>query len=256
MLINKDFFQVYNVVLCLLLLLAGANGFNAQNIKADSKTVTVFTSKSAEVVLTGYIKAIGGKEKISGVKDIAVYLRGKIKSINVKYEIFKKVPDKFLQIIKLGGEEQKTVYNGKTGNAYSANQVEILSGKRLEILKIRAIMFPEFEYKKYAIVPELIGRTQVGNRSAFKLKFNKAGIEEWYLYFDEVTGLKLKEELTVTTRKGKFVQVTEFENYITVDGIKFPGRVIQFLNGNKLVLQVTGIEINTGLNNNIFSTED
>ncbi len=211
---------------------------------------------SAESILSDYVKAIGGKEKISDVEDLAIYMSGKIKSTNIKYQIFKKVPNKFLQIVKLNDDEQKTIFDGKNGKVYSANQVENLSGERLEILKVRAIMFPEVEYEKYGIVPELIGRIILNNRPAFKIKLNKTGIKNWFMFFDEETGLKQKEELTVITAKGEFVQTTGFENYKTVNGIKLPARIIQSFNGTKIDLQVTKVDVNSRLNDNIFSAGD
>ena len=244
MLNGKIFFQKYSIVLFSLLMLLSAGNFNGQN------------NISAESILSDYVKAIGGKEKISDVEDLAIYMSGKIKSINIKYQIFKKVPNKFLQIVKLNDDEQKTIFDGKNGKVYSVNQVENLSGDRLEILKVRAIMFPEVEYEKYGIVPELIGRIILNNRPAFKIKLNKTGIKNWFMFFDEETGLKQKEELTVITAKGEFVQTTGFKNYKTVNGIKLPARIIQSFNGTKIDLQVTKVDINSRLNDNIFSAGD
>nr|MDA3835545.1 pitrilysin family protein [Spirochaetales bacterium] len=77
---------------------------------------TVDTDVSAEDVLAGYIKAIGGEEIINSVTDLKMKMAMSIQGMAVNIEVFQKRPDKFYQATSMNGNVvSMQVLNGDKG---------------------------------------------------------------------------------------------------------------------------------------------
>ncbi len=211
---------------------------------------------SAEEILLNYVNALGGEENLLKIKDITVKYSGEANGMKISLVLFKKVPGKLIQKLEIGTINRKTVYNGKNAAVYFLGRVEMLSGYRLEILKVRSMMFPELGYKSLGINPVLIGMGKYKNRNVYKIKLTKGKLKDWFQYFDVETGLKVKEEIKIKTENGEFKEVTEFENYRPVNGVKFPYEIHRTFGNQEIEFRIMELKLNSNLDDKIFAIEE
>jgi hypothetical protein len=74
----------------------------------------------------------------------------------------------------------------------------------------------------------------------------------WFQYYAVDTGLKVKEIKEIQTQQGLFEQETYFSDYREVSGLKFPFTIKQYFGIQEIDLTVTKIEINAGLEDQVF----
>jgi len=215
-----------------------------------SETVKNFP-KGQDVVMR-YVESIGGAEKYLSVEDRKMVMEGKIQGMDLTSELFYKAPNKLMQRTTVAGMEQIILFDGERGYQKGMAELEEVTGDELEMLKIEAtgdaMVFPE----KYGLTFTVKDTVTLPGGTAYKIekKFpaGTSGIE----YYDLATGLRVKEERTIDTPQGVLNQVIYYSDYKDVEGIKYPFKVIQEIQGMKIELNVKNAEVNKGLKDSIF----
>ena len=78
---------------------------------------------------------------------------------------------------------------------------------------------------------------------------------EWLQYYDMETGLKIRDSKDIVTLQGKYQQITDFEDYRNVEGIRYPFNLKQFIGNQTLDFNIESIHVNTGISDEIFLIE-
>lgn len=175
-------------------------------------------SMKAEEVIEKYLAAIGGKDKIGGIKSIEMNGELEVQGQKIIATILKK-DGKFTQIQKLpammGGAEIKTVFDGNKALVVSPMGNQELTGEQLAPVKPQGPIFLEAVYTSLGLSPELTDVKKVEGANAIVVEFkNEAGTTATTRTYSLENGLLLEE----TTMAG----TSGFSNYQEVDGIKFP----------------------------------
>jgi hypothetical protein len=103
---------------------------------------------------------------------------------------------------------------------------------------------------------ELLPIEFVDSVECLAIKFTLPSGIRWFQYYANDFGLKVKEVKEIQTKQGLFEQETYFSDYREVSGLKFPFTLKQYLGNQEIDLRVTSIEINTGLDNNVFEVTE
>ncbi|MCX7798688.1 MAG: insulinase family protein [Melioribacter sp.] len=206
---------------------------------------------TVEQVLSKYIDAIGGREKIANVKDRVIKLSGSTQGLNISVTLSQKYPNKLMQFIDAGIFQQKTIFNGEKGIVESMGQTQEITGEQLSALKSQAID-AILDYSKYGIKPELIGIENINGKDAYKVILTSTEGHKATNYYDVETGLLIRTVSNVTTPQGSFSQTMDMSDYREVQGIKYPFKYIQSFGPQSIELTVTSIEVNTGLPDSLF----
>jgi zinc protease len=211
---------------------------------------------TAQEVFDNYIRAIGGRSNIDKIKDITIVTTAQLQGHPLTISQYQKMPDKFLVDIRSGDMQlSKTVYDGKQAQMASPMGSQDISGKELEDQRARFTFIPELKYKDYGVKAQLTGIEKINNKDAYKVELTMPGGSKAVNYYDKDSGLKIREENTEESPVGTVTQVTEYDNYKEVMGIKYPHQIKQTVGPQNINATVSKIEINSKLKDELFRIE-
>ncbi|NNL21207.1 MAG: hypothetical protein HKO83_07795 [Ignavibacteriaceae bacterium] len=208
---------------------------------------------TAQAVFNRYIAAIGGKEAFENVKDKITVMSGTAAEQPIKIMIIQKYPDKLFQELTAGEMKQTIIYNGNEGLMFAGDEQIKIEDEELERLKFDAALHLPLDPESYGVKTELESNVEVDSIICFKVTFNLPSGLKWYQYYASDSGLKIKEIKEIKTAQGVFKQESYYTNYKEVKGLKFPHTIKQYFGIQELDLEVTSIEINSGIDSDIFN---
>ncbi|MCC8174167.1 MAG: insulinase family protein [Odoribacter sp.] len=215
--------------------------------KPVAETPALSGDIKAEDVLNKYIDAIGGKDKINGVKDMTVTSEMDVQGMAIT-NIYKFIIDNenpyFLFESSMGGNSmQKVVFDGGKATLTGPMGSQTLEGDDIKDIKQQAYPIPELTYALQGIDVSLEGIEKVDGKDAYKIKFT-LGDAITYSYYDMESGLKIK---AVSSQNG-MTQEVFLEDYRPVDGgYLYPFITKTTVQGMPFEVKVTDIKVNTGL---------
>jgi len=221
-------------------------------LQAQDSTETDPVNITAMAVIQKYIYAIGGMDNFKKVVDRTTIMSGLAMNQPIAITIKQKYPNKLLQELSVGEINQIIYYNDGIGKLKIGNEITEIEGKELERLKIDATMQFLVDPEQYGVKSEVLPNELVDSVDCFVIKFTLPSRIRWFQYFSVETGLKFKETKEIQTKQGLFEQESYFSDYREVNGLKYPFKIKQFLGLQVIELNVTSIEINTGLDDSVF----
>lgn len=168
-------------------------------------------------VISNYIKAVGGLEKVQGIKNAS--LTGEANFQGQIIEI-KTVADaenaRLMQSTSLGGNVvQKTLFSGGKGQMMAMGQVQELPDEMASMLKVQTYIFPEVHYEALGFKLAFIGTEDMDGEQVHKLEITAPNGMVTNEFYSVNSGLKLKTSSAAT---GDIM----YSDYQEVDGVKFP----------------------------------
>lgn len=209
---------------------------------------------TVEQVLNKYVEIIGGKENIMKVQDRTIKLSGSMQGMNISVTISQKYPNKLLQIVDAGVFQQKTVFDGEKGKIEAMGQTQELTGDQLEALKGQALD-AVLDYSKYGIKPELTAIETINGKDAYKVTLISSSGNKSTQYYDVESGYLIRTVSNVNTPQGSFTQTMDLSDYRDVHGVKYPHKYVQNFGPYAIELNVSSIEVNTGLADSFFEVK-
>lgn len=199
---------------------------------------------TATTVVDNYFKAIGGKTKTAKVNTLFSTSNATIQGTPVVLEVKAAKPNKSSMVMKvMGNVMQKVVFDGTKGYQEAQGQKIEVKGEQLEEMKQVSSPFADEAYKKGT----LDRIESVNGKKAYVIKFGKKEI-----FYDQTSGLKLKEITTAKGPQGEMKIPVEYSDYKEVNGIKFPHKMIQSMGPMKMNFEVKEIKINSGVSETDF----
>lgn len=175
-----------------------------------------------------------------------------VQGFDVTAVLLQKAPNKMLQRISVGGMEQVMLFDGKNGVNKSPMGEEVLEGENLEQMAFEADMLAITKLDELGIKATLTGVEKIDDKDAYKIEFVLPSGGKFHHYYEKESGLKLREQRTLSTPQGTFTQTTNFSDYREVNGMKYPYKLVQSVVGMNIEMTVSNIEINTGLGDDLF----
>jgi hypothetical protein len=207
---------------------------------------------TAQAVLNRYINAIGGKEIFENVKDKITVMSGTAAEQPIRIMIIQKYPDKLYQELTAGEMKQTIIYNGINGVMAVGDEYVKIEEEELERLKYDAALHLPLDPESYGVKTELESNVEVDSIDCYKVTYKLPSGLKWLQYYASGSALKIKEVKEIQTPQGVFDQETYYYDYKEVDGLKFPHKVKQYFGIQEIDLEVTSIEINSGIEDEIF----
>ncbi len=201
---------------------------------------------TAENVLERYFEALGGKNRIEGIEDITQEMRATVMGQQITIRSYKKAPNLMLMKTLMGTMTlSQQLFDGQKGVLVTQmGRQEFTDGPEFEQMKMQATLNHELHYRDYGIRKELLGIEHIDGRDAYKVEAVSSTGTKTHEYYDLETGLK--------TRSVSEAGVTEFNDYREVNGLLFPHHIIQEAGPQLLQMELTDIQINTGLGRDVF----
>jgi len=211
------------------------NTWTGINAKAVPAGVT------ANTVIENYLKAIGGLDKVKAIKDVSVTSIGTVQGIEVIQVLKQVMPDKLFQEISVPAMNMvplKFVMNGDSLSMKQNGQSVPLPATAKEGLLTSMQFIPESNLGSATVTlaPML---EPIGDVQTYVLTIVLASGSKITAYYDETTGLKIKE----TTASG----TSEISNYQLVNGIKIPFTKKSEMAGQLIEFKIKEAKINSGL---------
>ena len=206
---------------------------------------------SATDVISNYLKAIGGTDKIKAVKDYSFTVKGNVQGQEIEYVSKYKVPGHMLLMISLAASRQvlqKVLVNGNDISLSAMGQEHTLDSATKERLKEEAMPFAETQFLsptyQLSLQPMI---ADVDGKDTYVVEIKSAAGTEMKEYFDAKTGLKLKKEMS--TQSG--TSTITYGDYKEVNGIMvaYSETLSQ---GIDIPLKATDVKINSGLKDDEF----
>lgn len=214
---------------------------------------------TATTVLSRYIDAIGGKEKLKGVRDLSVEAQGEAQGTEVELKSINKVPGKVWQAVNvpaINGVVHKLVINGDSVKLWQMGRETPLTAPEKTMLKERNQLFPELTFLESpdAVKIELAPQTeQVNDEEAYVLTIATPDGSLLKNYYSAKTGLKVRSA-TLSGQEGAPGNnaVTDYLEYRDVSGVQIPFRFRTTAGGFDTNVKVVKAVINSNVSDDMF----
>lgn len=213
-------------------------------------------SITPQSIIDKYINALGGREKMEGIFDRTTVMRGTAMEQSITIVIKQKFPNKFRQEIKVAGMDQVIIFNGEKAIIKVADQTMDILDEQLEQLKIEGAMDLMWQPEKYGVSFAYDGNELFDQKKYQILNLTTKNGEVSKLYFDDESGLKVKEIKSVQSQMGKIQQTIEYSDYKEINGVMFPHKLKQSFGPQTIELNVSSIKVNTNLSDDIFNISE
>lgn len=180
---------------------------------------------TAETVVKDYLNAIGGMDKIAGVKSLEKHFEMNMMGQSIMIDSYHNGDNNYYN--KIGNGQmvmQEMKYDGTTvqSGGMQGSQ-KATEGPLFEEAQSQAVMFGHLKYLEGDHQLELKGIDNVNGEACYKIAVTDAQGTMTTEYYSVKSSLLLKE-VSVSEGPGgqQMTLTTEFSDYKEVDGIKFP----------------------------------
>lgn len=226
--------------------------YDVDGNKYDPSAVHIPEGVTYKSVLDKYVAVTGGRDNYLKVTDKTITMTAKVQGFDVVFTLYQKAPDKLLQKVSFGGMEQIILYDGEKGIQKSMMGEEEVKDDNLEQLKIFANLYSAINYNDFGLKYNLISTEKVNQKDAYKIEITYSSGSKGYEYYEIESGFKVKEERSIDTPQGTFMQATTYDDYREINGVKYPFKVIQNIAGMGVEFTVSSIEVNKALEDSLF----
>ncbi len=200
-------------------------------------------------VVSNYVKAIGGKEKLEKVNDVTTKMGMTMQGMNIEIISKQKSPNKMSVETLMGGNVMsKQVCNGVKAMVKSPQGSQELTGANLEEMLNQSTMNIELHLDQMKITPELKGAEDVDGQPAWKVQMTSPSGKNTVDFYDKKSGLRVK----TIAQQGQMSVITLYSDYRAVEGVLFPFKLKQSAGPQSFDIIVSGVEVNKGIDDSVF----
>lgn len=191
-------------------------------------------AQSAEDIITGYIKFIGGERNWAKVKTITTSGEYNYGGAAFPFTTLSKAPNQYKFIVPFNGKHYTQSYDGTKGWTIDAFKGEtkptLLSGKPARALANEADVeledpFINYKVKGHQVVLE--GKETIEGKDCFKIKLTKKnGDNETYFFDSKTYAIVLKNAIAKNVELEGALLNIYYSNYKSVEGINIPFQMI------------------------------
>lgn len=208
---------------------------------------------TVEKVIHDYIEALGGLEKINAVRSYKVSSKASVPGAELVINNYWNAPNKVAVEISANGTLfQKVKSDGKEISIEVMGQKSPVDEATREQTLFDSYIVPEMMYEKAGVTLKLAGIEKVEDKDAYAIEYTYPSGSTTTSYFDTESGLKIKSVKVVKTPQGEVTQATSYADYEEKEGVKFPQTIIQDVGPQTLKMEVTSMEVNVPVEEEVF----
>ena len=214
----------------------------ANEVEKPNYDVEMPEGIDANAVLTKYLDAIGGKDKVSKINSVILKYEAEAMGSKILTEE-KRTADKYAQVTSMNGSPMMSVV-AKDSEMYmkQGGQKIPMPQAMLDDLKPSMGVFPEIGFMASGKA-KLAGIEKVNDKDAYKIEVPGSSVSVTSFY-DVETGYKVKEVSVINIMGQTQTSETEFSDYKEVEGIKFPHGKFGSLGPQKVNSQLIEVVLN------------
>jgi hypothetical protein len=241
--INKDSFNARREVTCYTchrgshdpmgtppVLTSDAEPEHAEAVPAASAA-----APSADQLLAKYVAAVGGAEALHKISSRVSKGNISVGGHDIPIEVFAKAPDKRMSVTHSANGDSITAFDGQggwlgsigrsTGAASNAPRLtHEMSAQEAEAARLDADFYFPTHIKEIFSGFRVGHPDKIGDLPAYTLVCTRQGQPPVRLYFDQSTGLLLRQVRYTDTPIGRSPTQIDYADYREVDGVRIPFR--------------------------------
>jgi predicted Zn-dependent peptidase len=223
--------------------------FDAFGRPVVQEAVAMEAGMTAQGVIDRYIRAIGGRERLEGVRDMSQEMSMAVMGQQATIKTYQMTPGLLLAETLMGGMSlSKQLFDGtKLVVTSPVGRQEFTEGPVVEQARMQAVMFPELKYGEMGVTARLMGAETLDGESVYRLELTNPDGNKSYDYYSMETGLKIRSMGDQAS--------ASFGNYTEVQGIKMPFKMTQEAGGQVIETTVVEVRINSGLERSFFTVD-
>lgn len=215
---------------------------------------------STDEVVARYIRAVGGEAAIERLKTRVS--RGAETTTNrmtpaqtLPIEIIQAAPDKLLIIRNNPRGATAEGFDGSKGWTKELGGQREMAGKELAVTKREADFFRYLKIRESYPQMRVLGREKIGDREVYVVGATSREDDREKLYFDVESGLLIRKYAAFKTAFGSIPEVTDFDDYREVNGVRLPFRITWSRPPFGFVRRFTEIRLNVLVDDNKFQPD-
>ncbi|WP_020537745.1 insulinase family protein [Lewinella cohaerens] len=229
--------------------------YNKEGAELEMVEMTSITENvTAEGVIEKYLSAIGGRERLAAVTDFQMEAEAKLQAETMIMTRAKKNDEMFFGEFHIGDLEfAKIVFDGNNARILRTNTPKEITEEDLEMCRSLAVTFPQLRYQEEGVELKLTGSEVLNRKNVHSIEVTSTSGRQSIHYYDTRTGYLVR---VVGGIDGDGI-VTDFSDYRTTNGVKFPHQIIMtggFIE-ESLIFQVTTLKVNQGVSDDLFKVE-
>ncbi|MFT6336503.1 MAG: zinc protease [Saprospiraceae bacterium] len=201
--------------------------YDAFGKKLDIQEAAMPAGLDAKTIVSDYLDAIGGLDKINTIKSIVSKFSADLMGQTASMETGQKENKMFyLEMSMAGNMMMEQRFDGTQGSMGGMGQSQVVTeGPEFDAMKEQAILFGQLAYldatSPYKI--DLKGIEDVNGEKAYKLQITKASGDKAYEFYSVKSNLLIRSMSTQDGPGGQPQTITnEYADFKDVNGIKFP----------------------------------
>ncbi|MEO6949750.1 MAG: hypothetical protein ABI123_08990, partial [Ginsengibacter sp.] len=203
---------------------------------------------TAEMVVSNYIKAIGGKDALSKINSYSANVSMEMMGQTLGGTMKRMAPySNTMEMTMNGMSVYKMVFDGTKGYQGQMGQKAPLGADEIKDQKDEKGIFPQLYYSEPEYKLALDGTAKVNGEDVYKVKVTKPSGKSSTEFYSIKTGYLLKQVSTATMQGKQMDQTTEFSDYKKVDGIMTPMSIKQTAGGQEIPMTLSDVKYNAGV---------
>ncbi len=208
---------------------------------------------TADQLIDKYVQALGGAAAVQKVTSQAEQGTANVGGHELPIDIFDKSPDKRISLMHLSGGDSVTAYNGIEGwMASPGRPLRDMNGSDLEAAKLDADLHFATDIKQIFSELHVEHEEKIGDQATYVIFALRKGQPPVQLYFDEQSGLLLRELRYSESLLGLNPTRIDYSDYRDVNGVKTPFRWTIARPGGRFTIQLDKVTQNVPIDDEKF----
>lgn len=202
--------------------------YDAFGNKLAKKEETLPEGLTGKKLVSGYIDAIGGMEKLKSVKSIVTKMGMSVMGQNAAMEMGQKDDKMFYSETMMGGNMmQEQRFDGTQAKVVNFGQAQMITDEAaLQPMKDQAVTFGQLRYLTGDYELNIKGVEDVEGEKAYKLEIVKPNGDKSYEYYSVKSNLIVRGSASQPGQGGEPQTITtDIMDYKSVGGIMFPHKM-------------------------------
>jgi photosynthetic reaction center cytochrome c subunit len=209
---------------------------------------------SADQILAKYVQAVGGREAINKVTSRTATGKITLGPRQFPVQIFDKSPNESAVLTHLPNGDSATVYNGQQGwSSTPGRPVRDMSSADTAAAALDAdLQFPADANRVFKEL-KVTGEEKIGDKPTYVIAGPREGQPPTRLYFDQQSGLLLREVRYAETPLGLNPTQIDYTDYRDEGGVKTPFQWTISQPRGRSMIQIEQVQLNVPIDDSKFA---
>lgn len=259
--INKAQFDNEIEVTCYTCHRGSPHPVGVPNLSADAAKMTVHEQQevsehanlpSANQILDKYLAAVGGADALHKIK--SRIQKGTIDAMGEQYpiEVYSEAPEKRVTISHPSFGDSITAFNGQIGWLATQRGVHPMSTQENQAAHIDAQLYFPARLRELFQEFHVLPGEPIEGRATYLVTAQGPGVPPVRLYFDQQTGLLLRQIRFAQTPLGRNPTQIDYADYRDTGGVKIPYQWTLTRTNGSFVIRVTSVQQNVSIDEKLF----